>query len=695
MGADNHQGKKQESLHKSSHGMERNLGFVSVFAVCTGAMFSSGFFLLPGLAAADAGPSLPVVYLTASLLILPAVFCISELSSAMPRSGGPYVFINRSLGPLFGIIGAFGKYMQLLLKGAFAFVGVGAYLSLVINVSIEPVAICLIIGFTFLNLVGVQQTALTEKILVAILLVLLSYFTVAGLWHIAETSTEIQDRFTPFLPFNLHGFFNALALVSISYAGIGQVASISEEIKAPSKNIPKGMLAALGVATFFYLSGTFIMVATINALNLHGDQAPVATAVERFSSLPLPVLVIVIASFAAFASTGNAAILSAARYPLSLARDGLIWSRFGKVDDKGIPKASVILTGILLIAIVLILNVERIAKFASAFLLFVFFAMCVSVIILRESRVAEYKPGYRSPLYPWMQIAGIVIYVALIIGSGVKAIFFIAAICGIGGLWYYFGVRNQINSTAAIFRLFARLGTSATTNTGGIELPVLSDASFTRLAQRAILLDLKEEDYKDVIKQAAKALADHLGGNRKIHAKRMEEDVRRWMITGKAHVAVAPALLEGIEQPEMIIVRGKIHLHKETFNGLIVLVDDERSSGRLLKLLTKLNQVIHQTKFPKVWQDAENEDELRSALLHQDVHAITLHVDQSGPTANMEGKNVHDAPLPEGSLIAIIAREGNLMVPQADTKLQNGDDITIFAESEIIKELTDKYNTEH
>ncbi|MEM7801858.1 MAG: amino acid permease, partial [Chloroflexota bacterium] len=68
--------------------LKKSLGLFDVYAICTGAMFSSGFFLLPGLAAAQTGPSVAIAYLIAGVLMLPAMFSMAELATAMPRAGG-------------------------------------------------------------------------------------------------------------------------------------------------------------------------------------------------------------------------------------------------------------------------------------------------------------------------------------------------------------------------------------------------------------------------------------------------------------------------------------------------------------------------------------------------------------------------------------------------------------------------------
>ena len=70
--------------------LSKELGLSDVYAIATGAMFSSGFFLLPGLAAAETGPSVFLAYLVSGIIVLPTMFSVAELATAMPKSGGTY-----------------------------------------------------------------------------------------------------------------------------------------------------------------------------------------------------------------------------------------------------------------------------------------------------------------------------------------------------------------------------------------------------------------------------------------------------------------------------------------------------------------------------------------------------------------------------------------------------------------------------
>ena len=107
--------------------LTRSLALRHVFALSTGAMLSSGLFLLPGIAVAKAGPAAILAYLIAGLLAVPAMLSVAELASALPKAGGAYYFLERALGPSVGTVAGLGTWLSLVLKDAFALVGMSAY----------------------------------------------------------------------------------------------------------------------------------------------------------------------------------------------------------------------------------------------------------------------------------------------------------------------------------------------------------------------------------------------------------------------------------------------------------------------------------------------------------------------------------------------------------------------------------------
>ena len=671
--------------------MERRLGLPAVFAISTGAMFSSGFFLLPGFAADETGPSVPLAYLVAGVLVLPALLSLAELSSAMPRAGGPYYFLARGLGPLAGTIGALGKYLQLVFKGAFAFVGVGAYLSLVVAAPIRPIALGLVLVFTVVNLLGTGSTARTEIGLVAVLLVLLLYISISGATELLVVADVPAERFSPLFAFGAGGFVSAVALVFVSFAGVGQVASLSEEVKEPARTVPRGMLLALATATLFYVAGTAIMVGLVAPAQLHDDPAPVATVVERFTVLPLPVMVVVVAALAAFVSTGNAAILSAARYPLAMARDGLLWQRFADLDRRGVPRIAVVTTGAAMAASILLFDVEGIAKLASAFLLLVFAGVCLVVIVFRESRLAEYEPGFRMPWYPWTPASGIVAYLVLIAESGAQALVMLGSLLIGSLLWYRHGIRQRTTSSAVVHRLFARLAETEQhgPRAHGPWLSQVADEPVAQLTARAIVLEVEDpDDLRAVVAQAAQALAHRIGGDTDALTEQLIDEVRPWTRPSTTGIAVAPALLPGIEQPEMVLmrVRGGPTVAGDTLRGLIVVVDDETAAARLLDVVGRITSSIELPGFARTWDAAEGPEQLRAAPT-RGVITVRLRIGEDRGSPHLAGIRLRDLDLPDGSLVTMIHREGRAVIPSGDERLDEGDLVTVLAHADVADEV--------
>src|SRR5690554_3858745 len=215
------------------------------------------------------------------------------------------------------------------------------------------------------------------------------------------------------------------------YLGLTQIASVAEEIKNPERNIPLGMMLSLLVTGLVYVLGVFVMVSLIEPGEFANDLAPAATAVKQlFHWLPegWGTYLMTGAAMAAFASTGNAGLLSTSRYPFAMSRDTLFPKGFSKVGKSGTPYPAILLTAGLIMLFIFLLSEEGIAKLASTFQLFIFMLINFSVIVFRKSKIQSYDPGYKSPLYPGMQIAGILISFVMIIYMGWMAILFSLAI---------------------------------------------------------------------------------------------------------------------------------------------------------------------------------------------------------------------------------------------------------------------------
>lgn len=696
--------------------LKKELTLFDVYAISTGAMFSSGFFLLPGLATAQAGPATVLAYFLAGVFILPAMFSAAELSTAMPKAGGAYYFLDRSLGPLAGTVGGLGTWLALVLKSAFALVGMGAYLVFFFEVPVKPLAVGLTVAFGVLNVVGAKETSGLQRLLVAILVGVLVFFVVQGLVAVGGLGAgAVEAQFTPFAPFGFESLIATVGLVFVSYAGLTKVASVAEEVQDPDRNLPLGMFLSLATATVIYCVGVFIMVAVLDPAELRSDLTPVATAAEAFFTW-LPgrwgLLLIVAAAIAAFASTGNAGILSASRYPLAMARDRLVTERLGRIGRFGTPTTAVVVTTVAMVVIILAFDVEAIAKLASAFQLILFGLLNVAVIVMRESRIASYVPGYRSPFYPWMQIAGVLVPIVLIAQLGSLAIGLSLAMGAAGVAWYVYYVRGNdaVERTGAIYHLFARLGQyryeglDSELRTILKEKGLRDETPFEHLVTRATVLDLEDErPFERVVREAAGRLAERSG----LSEARLVEGFLEGSRTGSTPVAHGVALphlrLAEVDRPELVIVRSQpgLDLSIDTtgderpdtprrVHAAFFLLSPETPPGRHLRTLANLASRIDEAPFLDEWRGAETEQDLKEVLLRNDRFlAITL--EGEGPTAALVGRPLREVRMPEGVLVALVHRDGQIAVPGGSTVLRAGDRLTVLGEAQGIRQLADAY----
>lgn len=384
--------------------LDRDLGLLTLVMISVGAMIGPGLFVLPGLAAEMAGPAVVLAYVIAGLVALPAALSKAELATAMPDSGGPYLYMDRSMGPLVGTVTGLGAWLSLLFKAAFALVGLGVYLSFFVELGagmVELVALGAAAGLVLSNVLGAKETGTLQTVIVAGVLVVLAAFTALA------TPRMDPASLTPFSPHGSKGLLAAAGFVFVSFIGIMKIASIAEEAEDPDKNLPRALMISLGIVLVLYPILMVLVVGLVPMDELSHSLAPMADAAAGAGGTWL-VGAVSAAAVAALASMANASILAASRIPFALSRDDLAPSWLTSVPERfGTPAAAILLSGGLLATLVATLPVHALAELASAFLILVFGAMNAAVMVLREGEAEWYDPAFVSPGYPWVQIAGI------------------------------------------------------------------------------------------------------------------------------------------------------------------------------------------------------------------------------------------------------------------------------------------------
>ncbi|MCK4252332.1 amino acid permease, partial [candidate division WOR-3 bacterium] len=512
--------------------LKKGLGPWDVFAIAAGAMISSGLFILPGLAFAKAGPAMILAYIIAGILVIPTLLAKAELATAMPKAGGVYFFIERSMGAAPGTLAGIAAWFSLSFKSAFALVGIGAF-AVLINPNITIVQIKLIavgccLFFMVINLFGAKLTGRFQVSMVLFLIGLLILYIFRG-----TISIQIE-RYTPFMPSGFGAVFATAGLVFVSYGGLTKVASVAEEVKNPGRNIPLGMFLAFIIVLILYSLTIFVTVGLVGGPQLKNSLTPISHGASTFMGVPGSIIM-AIAGLLAFVSTANAGIMAASRAPMAMSRDQLLPNFFQKVNSKfATPHCSILFTGAFMIAVILFLGLENLVKVASTMKILLFMFVNLALIVMRESKIQNYQPKFRAPLYPWLQIFGIIGYGFLIMEMGkvtlsVTVIFIACAL-----LWYLIYVRPKISRESALMYVVERItDRQIVTDTLKEELreivkereEIIED-EFDHLIKDSLILNFdKKIHFDEFIKIASEKLSERLGvGSKKFEEIFMERE---------------------------------------------------------------------------------------------------------------------------------------------------------------------------
>lgn len=611
--------------------LKRQLGMVDVFSVAAGAMISSGLFVLPAIAYAKAGPALILSYVLASLLVLPSVLSKAELATAMPRAGGTYFFVERSLGPVWGLFGGFAGWFSLALKSAFAIVGMAVIIELVLEgllpVHLSPwhlkaIAVFCCLAFTALNMLSVKHTGRFQVLLVAVLLVILAVFVIFGARHIDVL------RYKGFLQKGWASVFVTAGLVFISFGGITKVAAIAEEVKDPGRNLPLGMFLAWFVVTCFYIAVVAITVGVTDGAELVAGYAPISVAASKFLG-SAGFAILSVAALTAFITTANGGILAASRSPLAMSRDQLLPAALSHVSRRfKTPHTSILLTGGFMVAAIVFLDIENLVKTASTLMIILFILVNASVIIMRESKIQSYRPKFRSPLYPYPHIFAILAYSALIVDMGKVPLLISGAFVVVSAAWYWLYVSKRVSRASAVMHVVERV-TDRELKTVTLENELrdillerdeVIEDRFDKLIKRCDILDIQARiPAEKLFRRVAQIMEKTLDTNEYVLFEKFLHREQEGGTVVQPGFAIPHVVVEGYEKFDVLLVRaidGVDFAHfPDPVKIMFFLAGSKDQRNYHLRALMAIAQIAQEKDFEQRWLSARDTDAIRNLIL--------------------------------------------------------------------------------
>lgn len=607
--------------------LAKQLSLLHVYAIATGAMISSGLFVLPGIAASKAGPAVILTYALSGILLLPSLFAKAELATAMPRAGGTYFFISRSLGGMFGTIDGIGVWLALILKTSIALVGLGAYLSPYLGLSMTTIAIGSCLIFIVMNYFGAKEAAGAQVGMVIIMIIILILLIFSGVPRIDQT------QMTPFMPKGWGPILPTTAFLFISYIGLTKVASMAEEVKDPERNIPLGMIISLVSVMIIYALVVWVVVGVVPPDQLHASLTPVSDAAKLTIGKGGAHLISIAAALA-FATTANAGILSSSRYLLAMSRDKAIPIQLAKLSRFKTPTNAIFLTSAIVLVIVSCTGLEQIAKLASTFQLIEFGMVNLSIIIMRESGIKSYDPGFKTPLYPIMPIAGIMVSAILIPEMGLMANIFAMGLIGLGIIWYNLYTRHHVQRVGAVAQVAQQVAErllAKDANAMGLneelreilkEKGLRKGDPFGRVVHDANVHFVSDyESSEDILRHGSQRLAKLSGVSGDLILGALLARNRLGETPADVGVALPHVLLDEVEDFHMVIARSKKGVTfpnaKMPIHAVFVLLGSRSDPAQHLRILAEIARRADTPMFLERWNRAETAEELKLLLLEE------------------------------------------------------------------------------
>jgi amino acid transporter/mannitol/fructose-specific phosphotransferase system IIA component (Ntr-type) len=529
------------------------------------------------------------------------------------------------------LFGGLANWFSVALKSAFAVVGMAVLIEVVLqevfavrvvqwHLNVFGVVCCL--GFVTLNIVSVKHTGRFQIWLVGLLLLLLTFFVITGAGHMQAI------RYKGFLN---KGWFSIIAtagLVFVSFGGLTKVASITEEVKNPGRNLPLGMLLAWAVVAIFYVTVISVTIGLVDGGQLSGSLMPISLAASKFLGPP-GFAVLSLAAIAAFITTASGGILAASRYPMAMSRDQLLPPILGRISERfATPYISVLLTGAFMICAIAFLDLEVLVKTASTLMLILFILVNISVIIMRESRIQSYRPKFKSPLYPYIHVLAVLAYGALIIDMGWIPLSITVGFICLSAAWFWFYVYRRVSRASAVMHLVERV-TDRELKTVTLENELrdillerddVIEDRFDRLIRDCQILDIEgEETFEKIFREVSTVLAGRLGMSEFVlFEKFLHREVEGGTVI-QPGLAIPHIVVEGENKFDILLIRarkGIIFQHApDPVRILFVLAGSRDERNYHLRALMAIAQIAQEKDFEQRWFAARDTEAIRNLIL--------------------------------------------------------------------------------
>jgi amino acid transporter len=416
-----------------------------------GAMIGAGIFVLTGLATETAGPAAIVAFALNGGVTTFTALSYAELASAIPRNGGGYAYVREAFPASVSFVMGWTRWFTYMIAGALYALGFSSnfveFLELYgIHLPGPPVVYALgaVAGFVLLNAVSTEASGGAETAITLVKIAILGVFIAFGL-SVANVG-EFRPLFPAEGPISL---LPAMGLTFIAFQGYDLIATVTEEVENPRKNIPRAILLSVLVTVVIYLLVVFIAIGTLGAEAMAGaGETAIAQAAEGFMpSFPLIGTGAALIAFGAVFSTLsalNAVVIGSSRVAFAMGRERQLPVVLGRLHHRfGTPFLAIMASAVVMLVSVVVVPIRVVGNLASLFSLLGFIVVNLAVIQIRREQPDLERP-FEIPYYPIPPILGIILN--LLLGLFISPQTWILAIGWLivgGGVYYLLSQRES------------------------------------------------------------------------------------------------------------------------------------------------------------------------------------------------------------------------------------------------------------
>src|SRR6185312_9428761 len=365
--------------------------------------------------------------------------CYSEFSTMIPIAGSAYTYAYATMGELLAWIIGWALILEYAVGAATVAVSWSATIASILADfdikipqsllaspfdaapgTVNLLAVLIVVAISTILIIGVQESARFNTIIVVIKVAVVVLFIVAGYFYIN------RSNYTPFVPPNTTGKFGefgwsgvlaAAGQIFFAYIGFDAVSTAAQEARNPKRDMPIGIIGSLAICTVLYILYGLVLTGIVNYKDLN-VAAPLAVAVDRMKGLPWVGFLMKLGSLCGLTSVMLVMLLGQSRVFYSMSRDRLLPKLFSDVHSKfQTPWKSNLLLMVFVSLGAAFTPIDRLGNLTSIGTLFAFVVACIAVVIMRKKEPFLPRP-FKTPWVPLLPWLGVLVNVGLMAALG-------------------------------------------------------------------------------------------------------------------------------------------------------------------------------------------------------------------------------------------------------------------------------------